>query len=295
MGRRGLVVAVATFLRRLTAWPRHNEDETLALRSSPSSRSTNCSTSCSRSGAARRPTSSWRVAALRRRSDRASPRLRPLRARGPAADRDPRRPARRPCGRVDHHRARLRELGAAVPRRVRPDVQPVSLHERRSYLALLWRSTWRRSISGCGVSRLSLHLEPSVRRAGAHVAGPVRRARASPRSPAVIPFAVVGVLATPFWLADLRLAVLRRRSGRQLKAVSSALRCPCSGPGRRRLHRGLVDLCRPLLALAAYSARESSGDRTAALPRWWPASSRRHAPALLLAGSVARRHRRRGT
>ena len=68
--------------------------------------------------------------ALGRRPDRAPTRLGALRAGEPAAHRAARRAARRPSGRVDHDRARLRELGAAVPRRLRPDVQPVPLHER---------------------------------------------------------------------------------------------------------------------------------------------------------------------
>ena len=211
--------------------------------------------------------------ALGRRADRAPTRLRALRAREPAAHRAARRAARRPSGRVDHDRARLRELGAAVPRRLRPDVQPVPLHERALVprAALGDRPRRRVAVRALGPRGDRVHREPSVRRARARLAGPLRPARAAPRSRGA---------SSRLPRSGSRHAVLarrpppreplRRRRGRQRErqARRAAAGAPLPEGRRRRLHRGLVGAARPdPRARRVRRARALAAEPTRCVPR----------------------------
>ena len=148
---------------------------------------------------------------------------------------------------LDHDRARLGELGAPLPRRLRADVQPLPLHERalvpRAALGARPRAARGASRSGALVA-VRVHREPSLRRARARLAGRFTSCSfgagsglRSPRSPRS------ASLGIPFWLADLRLAnrfdVGVAGSG-QREARRAAPGAPLPEGRRRRLHRGLV-------------------------------------------------------
>ncbi len=152
--------------------------------SSAASRSAACSTPCSGSAAARlftscspgsSPTRGWA-------RDDALP-LRALRDGEPPGDRDPRPPARRPWAGARRGRARGRKLGAALPRHLRADVQPLPLplHALVPGVAPCARPR-RPRLDPLGDPDAARDRRPSLRRAGARLAGALRPGHAAPLS-----------------------------------------------------------------------------------------------------------------
>ena len=221
----------------------------------------------------------WIVAHTRRRAPRDAPALRALRGREHPGDRDPRQPARRARARARRDRARGGELGAALPRDLRADVQPLpvpldALVPRPPPRAEAGR---RARLGALGPDDAADDRRAPVRRARPRLAGALRPghpasagARRSPPSrPSVI-------LAIPLWRASLVLAdrydvgvggerrrpLARRTRSSRISGTSPATRRPatraCSSS---------------YLVLAARRASHSSPAPTAAARSSSPASS----------------------
>ena len=213
--------------------------------SSAASRSATCSTSCSASAAARRSTSCSRgssptpAAASGRCAS-----LGALRRREHPRDRDPRQAPRRARAGARRDRARRRQLGAALPRHLRADVQPVPVPldalvpraapRARPRRRRAWVPLGGRDAAG-DRARTRTARSCSARR-GSTCLSRARRIRQ-----AIPAFAAVLVLAIPLWRAQPRprepLRRRRRRRRRQAEHAREVFALPLAR--RRRLLDGL--------------------------------------------------------